>query len=32
MIASQGYYEFLKGHTAGMSLNAYPQRDISAGL
>lgn len=29
MIASQGYYEFKLGHTAGMGLNAYPQMDIS---
>lgn len=29
MIASQGYYEYLAGHTAGMSLNACAQRDIS---
>lgn len=31
MIAAQGYYELIAGHTAGMSLNAYPQRDISLG-
>lgn len=29
MIAAQGYYEFIKDHTAGMGLNAYPQMDIS---
>lgn len=29
MIAAQGCYEFIKGHTAGMALNAYPQMDIS---
>ncbi len=29
MIAAQGYYEFLAGHTAGMELNAYATRDIS---
>lgn len=29
MIAAQGYYEFMRGHTAGMDLNAYPQMDIS---
>ncbi len=29
MIAAQGYYEFLAGHTAGMELNAFAQRDIS---
>ena len=28
MIAAQGYYEFMGGHTAGMGLNAYPQMDI----
>ncbi len=28
MIAAQGYYEFLAGHTAGMDLNAMPQMDI----
>ncbi len=28
MIAAQGYYEFINGHTAGMGLNAYPQMDI----
>lgn len=29
MIAAQGYYEYLAGHTAGMDLNAYATRDIS---
>lgn len=29
MIAAQGYYEYLAGHTAGMWLNAYATRDIS---
>lgn len=29
MIASQGYYEYLAGNTAGMDLNACAQRDIS---
>ncbi len=29
MIASQGYYEFLAGNTAGMDLNATPQCDIA---
>lgn len=29
MIAAQGYYEYLKGNTAGMELNACAQRDIS---
>ena len=28
MIASQGYYEFLAGNTAGMDLNACAQRSI----
>lgn len=28
MIASQGYYEFLAGNTAGMNLNACAQRSI----
>ena len=32
MIAAQGYYEFLAGHTAGMELNAYATRDISEEL
>lgn len=31
MIASQGYYEFLVGHTAGMDLNACAQRAIDLG-
>jgi len=30
MIGAQGYYEYLAGHTAGMELNAYATRDISA--
>lgn len=29
MIAAQGYYEFLQGNVADMSLNACAQRDIS---
>ncbi|MFI3325114.1 MAG: tRNA (adenosine(37)-N6)-threonylcarbamoyltransferase complex transferase subunit TsaD [Clostridia bacterium] len=29
MIAAQGYYEFMAGKTADMSLNAVAQRDIS---
>ena len=29
MIGAQGYYEFLKGNTAGMDLNAYATRDIA---
>ena len=29
MIAAQGYFEYLAGHTAGMELNAYATRDIS---
>ena len=29
MIAAQGYYEYLAGHTAGMELNAYATRDLS---
>ena len=29
MIGAQGYYEYLAGHTAGMDLNAYANRDIS---
>ncbi len=29
MIAAQGYYEFLAGHTADMSLNAVAQCDIA---
>jgi len=28
MIAAQGYYEYLAGHTAGMELNAYATKDI----
>ena len=32
MIAAQGYYEYLAGHTAGMELNAYATRDISEEL
>ena len=32
MIAAQGYYEFLAGHTAGMELNAYATRDIAEEL
>ena len=28
MIGSQGYYEFLAGHTAGMELNAYATKSI----
>ncbi|MBD5148469.1 MAG: tRNA (adenosine(37)-N6)-threonylcarbamoyltransferase complex transferase subunit TsaD [Oscillibacter sp.] len=28
MIGAQGYYEYLAGHTAGMSLNAYATREI----
>lgn len=31
MIASQGYYEFLAGNTAGMDLNACAQRGIEQG-
>ena len=31
MIGCQGYYEYLAGHTAGMELNAYANRDISRG-
>jgi len=30
MIAAQGYYEFLAGHTADMGLNAYATMDIDA--
>ena len=30
MIGSQGYYEFLAGHTAGQELNAYATRSIEA--
>ena len=29
MIGAQGYYEYLAGHTADMSLNAYATRDIT---
>ena len=29
MIGAQGYYEYLKGNTAGMDLNAYATRDIA---
>ena len=29
MIASQGYYEFLAGHTAGMELNASANADLA---
>ena len=32
MIGAQGYYEFLAGNTADMSLNAYAQRDITEGV
>lgn len=31
MIGSQGYYEYLAGHTAGSSLNAYATRDVGKG-
>ena len=31
MIGSQGYYEFLAGHTAGWELNAKASLDISRG-
>ncbi len=31
MIGSQGYYEYLSGHTAASDLNAYATRDISLG-
>ena len=31
MIGCQGYYEYLAGHTAGMDLNGYANRDISLG-
>ena len=31
MIGSQGYYEYLAGHTAGWELNARASRDISKG-
>ncbi len=29
MIGCQGYYEFLAGHTADASLNAYANRELS---
>ncbi len=29
MIAAQGYYEYLAGHTAGMDLNAFATRDLA---
>ena len=32
MIGAQGYYEFLAGNTADMTLNAYATREISQGL
>jgi len=28
MIGAQGYYEYLAGHTAGMTLNAYATMDL----
>lgn len=31
MVGSQGYYEYLAGHTAGSDLNAYATRDLSLG-
>lgn len=31
MIAAQGYYELLAGHTAATDLNAYATRDLSRG-
>lgn len=31
MVGSQGYYEFLAGHTAENDLNAYATRDLSLG-
>jgi len=31
MIGSQGYYEYLAGHTADSSLNAYATRDLGVG-
>ena len=31
MVASQGYYEYLAGHTAGSDLNAYATRDLGLG-
>ena len=30
MIAAQGFYEYVAGHTAGMDLNAYASRDPGA--
>lgn len=31
MVASQGYYEYLAGNTAGLELNAHAQRSIDLG-
>ncbi len=31
MVGSQGYYEFLAGHTADSALNAYATRDLGMG-
>jgi len=31
MVGSQGYYEYLAGHTAGSDLNAYATRDLGRG-
>jgi len=31
MIGSQGYYEYLAGHTSGSDLNAYATRDLGLG-
>ena len=31
MIGAQGYYEYLAGHTADLSLNAYATRDLDRG-
>lgn len=31
MIGCQAYYEYLAGHTAGMDLNAYANREIETG-
>ncbi len=31
MIAAQGYYELLAGHTAPSGLNAYATRDLALG-
>ncbi len=31
MIGSQGYYEYVAGHTAGSDLNAYATRDLGLG-